>query len=45
MKASGVDVLFVRVDVGDEKSVENLVSETVKHYGRVDVMVNKRADQ
>ncbi|CRK83406.1 SDR family NAD(P)-dependent oxidoreductase [Neobacillus massiliamazoniensis] len=40
LKATGADVLFVKVDVGDEKSVENLVSETVKHYGRVDVMVN-----
>src|SRR5689334_9935885 len=33
-------VLFVSVNVADEKSVENLVSETVKHFGRLDVIFN-----
>lgn len=40
LKDQGADVLFIQVDAGDEQSVANLVSETVKHYGRLDVMVN-----
>lgn len=36
----GADVLFVAVNVADEKSVEALVAETVKTYGKVDIMVN-----
>ncbi|MDQ6596651.1 glucose 1-dehydrogenase [Bacillus salipaludis] len=34
------DVLFVSVNVADEKSVENLVSETVKQFGQLDVIFN-----
>ncbi len=34
------DVRFVQVNVADEKSVENLISETVNTYGKVDIMVN-----
>ncbi len=40
LKEQGADVVFISVNVGDEKSVENLVAETVKKYGRVDIMVN-----
>ncbi|WAA12975.1 SDR family NAD(P)-dependent oxidoreductase [Fervidibacillus halotolerans] len=40
LKEQGADVLFIQVDAGNEESVANLVSETVKHYGRLDVMVN-----
>lgn len=34
------DVLFIKVNVADEKQVENLVSETVKRFGKLDVMFN-----
>jgi len=34
------NVKFIYVNVAEEKSVENLVSETVKLYGRVDIMIN-----
>lgn len=40
LKNEGADVLFVKVDVADESSVENLISETVNAYGKVDVLVN-----
>jgi len=34
------NVKFIYVNVAEEKSVENLVSETVKLFGRVDIMIN-----
>jgi NAD(P)-dependent dehydrogenase (short-subunit alcohol dehydrogenase family) len=40
LKEKGADVLFVKVDVAKEQSVENLVAETVKTYGKLDVIVN-----
>lgn len=40
LKQAGADVKFIAVNVADEKSVENLVAETVKIYGRLDIMVN-----
>ena len=40
LNEKGADVLFVAVNVADEKSVENLVLETVNTYGKVDIMVN-----
>jgi NAD(P)-dependent dehydrogenase (short-subunit alcohol dehydrogenase family) len=40
LRNSGAEVLFVKTDVSEEKSVESLVAETVKKYGRVDIMVN-----
>lgn len=40
LKDGGKDVLFVKVDVSDEQSVQNMVAETVKAFGQVDVLVN-----
>jgi NAD(P)-dependent dehydrogenase (short-subunit alcohol dehydrogenase family) len=40
LKEKGADVLFVAVNVADEKSVESLIAETVKTYGQVDILVN-----
>ena len=40
LKGKTTDVLFVQVNVADEKSVENLVAETVKAFGKVDVLIN-----
>lgn len=40
LKEQGKDVFFVKVDVSDEQSVENMIAETVRAFGRVDVLVN-----
>ncbi|QJX80056.1 SDR family NAD(P)-dependent oxidoreductase [Priestia megaterium] len=40
LKEKTDDVLFIQVNVADEKSVENLVAETVKAFGKVDVLIN-----
>lgn len=34
------DVLFIKADVSAEESVKNLVAETVKIYGKLDIMIN-----
>lgn len=34
------DVLFIKADVSAEESVKNLVGETVKIYGKLDIMIN-----
>jgi NAD(P)-dependent dehydrogenase (short-subunit alcohol dehydrogenase family) len=38
--ALGADAMFVHADVRHEDDVRNLVDETVKHFGRLDVAVN-----
>ncbi|PKR83623.1 SDR family NAD(P)-dependent oxidoreductase [Heyndrickxia camelliae] len=40
LKAEYANVLFVPVNVAEEKSVENLVSVTVEQFGRLDVIFN-----
>ncbi|QSO45569.1 SDR family NAD(P)-dependent oxidoreductase [Alicyclobacillus mengziensis] len=40
LKELGSDVIFLKVNTADEASVEALVTETVKRYGRLDIMVN-----
>jgi len=37
---AGVEVLARAVDVSDRDAVQDLVTETAKHYGRLDVLVN-----
>lgn len=39
-KICGENALCLKTDVSDEKSVENMVSETVKRFGRIDILVN-----
>src|SRR5947207_2168694 len=34
------DVLFIKADVSAEESVKNLVAETVKIYGKLDIIIN-----
>lgn len=34
------DVVFIKTNVADEKQVENLVAETVKQFGKLDVIFN-----
>lgn len=40
LQSTGGEVVFIEFDASREDSVENLVSETVKQFGQVDVMVN-----
>ena len=37
------DTQFLRCDVSDEKKVKKAVSDTVKHFGRIDALVNNAA--
>ncbi|WP_286676582.1 hypothetical protein [Peribacillus asahii] len=37
LRENGADVLFIKINVAEEKSVENLVAETVNRYGKVDM--------
>jgi 3-oxoacyl-[acyl-carrier protein] reductase len=38
--AKGGEAWAIQTDVADEQQVERLIAETVKHYGRLDVLVN-----
>jgi len=40
LKALGAEATFIRADVRHDDEVKNLVDETVKKYGRLDVAVN-----
>lgn len=40
LKQTYSDVLFHKVNVADEQQVERLVTETVKHFGKLDVIFN-----
>ena len=36
----GIDAIFIRTDVGEEESVQNMIQKTVKQYGGIDALVN-----
>ena len=40
LQALGADAIFVRTDVRNEDDVRNLVDQTVKRFGRLDIAVN-----
>ena len=40
IKANGGDAIFVKCDVSNKAEVDNVVAETVKQYGTVDIVVN-----
>jgi NAD(P)-dependent dehydrogenase (short-subunit alcohol dehydrogenase family) len=40
LQALGAEAIFVRTDVRREEDVRNLVDETVKRFGRLDVAIN-----
>ncbi len=40
IKAKGGEAWAIQTDVADEQQVERLITETVKRYGRLDVLVN-----
>ncbi len=39
-KAEGIDAIALKADVSSFEEAENVVKETVAHYGRVDILVN-----
>lgn len=43
MSANGADVLPVAAHNGDKAALQALVDKTVKHYGKVDILVNNAA--
>jgi NAD(P)-dependent dehydrogenase (short-subunit alcohol dehydrogenase family) len=40
LSEKGGEILYLNVNVADEKSVENLVTETVNRFGRIDILIN-----
>ncbi len=40
LKQMGGEAIFVKVDVTNPQDVENMVNETVKHFGKIDILVN-----
>ncbi len=40
VKLNGGQAIAIQTDVGDEKQVEQMVAETVRTFGRIDVLVN-----
>jgi NAD(P)-dependent dehydrogenase (short-subunit alcohol dehydrogenase family) len=40
IKAEGGDAIFVKCDVSQKAQVDDLVAQTVEHYGVVDIVVN-----
>ena len=45
IEAAGGAVLVVETDVADPKSVENLIEQTLRSFGRIDVLFNNAAIQ
>jgi NAD(P)-dependent dehydrogenase (short-subunit alcohol dehydrogenase family) len=43
IKELGGEATFIKADVGKEEDVINLINETVKKYGKLDVLVNNAA--
>ena len=40
IRSFGADVLPVCADIGDEKTTQDMVSEVIEEFGRVDIVVN-----
>src|SRR6202045_4103515 len=40
LRALGAEAIFVRTDVRNEDDVRNLIDETLKRFGRLDIAVN-----
>src|SRR5882672_8761248 len=45
LEALGAEAIFVRTDVRNEDEVRNLVDQTVKRFGRLDIAVNNAATE
>lgn len=40
LKAKGIDCISVSADVSKKEECKSLIDETIKHYGRIDVLIN-----
>jgi len=40
LQALGAEAIFVRTDVRKDEDVRNLVDQTVKRFGRLDIAIN-----
>jgi len=36
----GCEAIVVKTDVSDENSINNMVDEAIKHYGKIDILIN-----
>ena len=45
LQAQGAEAIFVRADIRKEDDIRNLVDQTVKRFGRLDVAVNNAATE
>jgi NAD(P)-dependent dehydrogenase (short-subunit alcohol dehydrogenase family) len=43
IRQAGGEAIYIQTDVSQEQSCVNLVAETVRHFGRLDVLVNNAA--
>lgn len=43
IKKQGGDAVFVQTDVSDEASIRHLIDETIRVYGKLDILVNNAA--
>ncbi|MFN4189611.1 MAG: SDR family oxidoreductase [Pseudothermotoga sp.] len=43
LRGKDFDAIFIRTDVADENSVKAMVQETVRIYGKIDILVNNAA--
>ena len=43
LAANGAKILAVKTDVGNTEDVKNLVHQTIKAFGKVDILVNNAA--
>jgi len=44
-KAAGYDVIGIKCDISSEEDIKNLIKESVKHYGRIDVFISNAGIQ
>lgn len=43
IRQAGGDAVFIRTDVAEEEEIRNMVSATLKRYGRIDILFNNAA--
>lgn len=43
IRAAGGDALLIQADVGQKKHVDDIVMQTVEHYGRLDIAIHNAA--
>src|SRR5699024_10590295 len=43
LKDNGIEAKFIKTDVSNEVSVKNLIEETIKTFGKINVLVNNAA--